>query len=102
MEGLVPVRILGFDPGQITVSQLPDHCAMVVYSAEDLQVLLEASPKTLASMFSFKCLELQGAQHLTSSGLVSKVALDLETLRHLKRWKGTHRYFQQQAALCLW
>lgn len=34
MECLVPVRILGFGPGQITVLQLDDHCAM----------LMEASP----------------------------------------------------------
>lgn len=54
------------------------------------------------NVFSLKCLELQVVQHLTSSGLVSKVALDLETLGHLKRWKGTHRYFQQHKALCLW
>lgn len=30
MEGLVPVRILGFGPGQITVSQPADHCAVLM------------------------------------------------------------------------
>lgn len=29
MEGLVPVRILGCGPGQITVLELDGHCAML-------------------------------------------------------------------------